>query len=354
MTIAQEQIVDLLFKKVGFGVAKTDVSTNKSASNESIPSVVPTFGSNIWSEDTTIPATAPASTTGVVEVRTAGAAVTTTEDLSSTPSRTWLTGLIDWIPFSFHPTYAVKVYKNSISLANQLFIDGSGNNDQWYFDYEAGVLNFIGDNLPITGSDTIIVEGYRYVGNKGLTGSGGGLADAYTSITDGTNTETSSGQATLTFTGGEGVDATVSATDTVTLDLDINGLTTEAGIDVVNDEIAFYDSDATAHRKINIGKLTTVTAFRIDANDTVSITVADGIVVCTSTNARTVNLPAANLMAVGQKVIIKDGAGNATTNNVDINTNGGDLVDGGSSVDINIDYESLTLVTDGVSNWYRI
>jgi len=30
----------------------------------------------------------------------------------------------------------------------QVFATGSGNDDEWFFDYQSGVLNFIGDNLP--------------------------------------------------------------------------------------------------------------------------------------------------------------------------------------------------------------
>ena len=38
MAITDDQKLDLLFKKIGFGVAKTDSPTNKAAFNEAIPS----------------------------------------------------------------------------------------------------------------------------------------------------------------------------------------------------------------------------------------------------------------------------------------------------------------------------
>jgi len=82
------------------------------------------------------------------------------------------------------------------------------------------------------------------------------LVLAYTSITDGTNTENAGpGAESITFTGGEGVDATVGATNTVTFDLDFNGLTSEPAIDPATDSLAFYDASATAHRRITPNQL---------------------------------------------------------------------------------------------------
>ena len=48
--------------------------------------------------------------------------------------------------------------------------------------------------------------------------------------------------------GGEGLAATQNAND-ITLDLDINGLTAEAGVDTAADQLAFYDASAGAIRK---------------------------------------------------------------------------------------------------------
>jgi hypothetical protein len=82
------------------------------------------------------------------------------------------------------------------------------------------------------------------------------LVIAYNAITDGTNTENAgNGAETVTFTGGEGVDATVGATNTVTFDLDFNGLTSEPAINAATDELAFYDVSASAHRKITPNQL---------------------------------------------------------------------------------------------------
>lgn len=178
MAISDTQKVDLLFKKVAFGLSKTDVASNKSASNESIASEVPTYANNIWTQSTSIPATPPASSSSLVEVYTVAngnSHINLTQDATATPLRTFKTNLTDWIPFSFGAQYAVKVYiGDPASGGSQIFPDGSGNSDEYYFDYQAGVLNFIGDNLPSgVSASNVYIQGYRYIGTKGITGAGG-------------------------------------------------------------------------------------------------------------------------------------------------------------------------------------
>jgi hypothetical protein len=57
------------------------------------------------------------------------------------------------------------------SGGTQVFGAGSGNNDEWFFDYQSGVLHFIGTNLPngvnFTGK-SVYVSGARYTGTIGL------------------------------------------------------------------------------------------------------------------------------------------------------------------------------------------
>ena len=48
MAITDSQKVDLLYKKIGFGVAKTDTSAFKSPSNEANTSPILTRGDTIW------------------------------------------------------------------------------------------------------------------------------------------------------------------------------------------------------------------------------------------------------------------------------------------------------------------
>jgi uncharacterized membrane-anchored protein len=57
-----------------------------------------------------------------------------------------------------------------------LFQAGSGSDDTWFFDYQAGILNFNGATIPtviaggISGKSVFIV-GYRYVGPLGVVGN---------------------------------------------------------------------------------------------------------------------------------------------------------------------------------------
>lgn len=185
MATTDAQKVDLLLKKLGFGVAKTDTATIKSPSNESIPSPLLVRGDQIWVKAGEIPVTAPASTGPVVQVKTGSTSVECSPDTTSTSNRTWLTNLTDWIPPEFGAGYQVRVWTAPAGTANpttsgtRLFPDGSGNNDSWYFDYQSGVLNFPDTNVPASVSGRrVYIEGYRYVGLKGFdAGAGEGFVN---------------------------------------------------------------------------------------------------------------------------------------------------------------------------------
>jgi len=182
MAISDTQKVDYLWKKVGYGRVKTDTNSNKLAPNEAISSPLFVQGTTIWSESAQIPAIIPASTQGVVNVRTTSAPVELTADNTATANRTWKTGLTDWIPPQVGSTYLVKVYihtsgdaSNAATNGDQVFVTGSGNNDEWFFDYQAGVLHFIGSNLPnginFSGK-SVYISGAYYTGIKGVVAPG--------------------------------------------------------------------------------------------------------------------------------------------------------------------------------------
>jgi hypothetical protein len=201
MAVSDSAKLDYLWKKLGYGVTKTAPPDNKQAFNESIPSPLLYRGDLIWSYSGNIPSVIPAASSNIVTVYKDGVGsfsptVETTEDLTAPDNRTWRTNLTNWIPTQFGATYLVKVYvananvSNPQSVGTQLFQAGSGNNDEWYFDYQSGVLNFNGANIPsvigtgVTGKK-VYISGARYTGALGL----GNDAPALTvSLIDGANT----------------------------------------------------------------------------------------------------------------------------------------------------------------------
>ena len=179
MAISDSQKVDLLWKKVGFGKMKTDSNANKKAPNEAVSSDFIIKANQIWTNASTIPSTKPSSSASPVTVYSDATSntVETTEDGTASDNRTWKTGSTNWIPPSFGSTYQAKVFATTTGAGSpesstQLFETGSGNDDQWYFDYSSGVLHFIGTNLPTaigTGTSNVIyVAGARYTGTTGV------------------------------------------------------------------------------------------------------------------------------------------------------------------------------------------
>ncbi len=175
MAISEAQKIDLLLKKFGYGVAKTDTAAIKSPSNESIASPLLVRGDLIWVKANEIPATPPAGTDTTVQVKIGSSSAECVADSTSTTNRTWLTNLTDWIPPEFGPGYQVRVWTAPAGTANpttsgtRLYPDGSGNNDSWFFDYQSGVLNFPDTNIPSSVSGKrVFIEGYRYIGLKGF------------------------------------------------------------------------------------------------------------------------------------------------------------------------------------------
>ena len=65
----------------------------------------------------------------------------------------------------------------------------------------------------------------------------------------------------------------------------------------------------------------------------------------------TLTLPSAASCTLGTTLIIKDVGGNATANNIDINAQGGDLIDGAASQSITQDYNSYTLIYSRANTW---
>ena len=182
MAITDTQKVDYLWKKLGYAATKSDTNANKKAPNEAIASPLQLRADKVMTQASSIPSTQPASSDGVLTVYPTSGPIECTLDGTATANRTWKTGQTDWISPEFGSTYQVKVYIHTSSDAagasggDQVFATGSGNDDEWFFDYQSGVLHFIGTNLPngvsFTGK-SVYVAGARYSGTFGVGGDTG-------------------------------------------------------------------------------------------------------------------------------------------------------------------------------------
>jgi hypothetical protein len=186
MAISTEQYIDLLFKKA-VGVAKTATAEQKSPSNEDIASPELLRGDIVWTESGQIGSSAqiiPGITRAYLETDTIECTFDDTIPPINGVRPTWLTGLTAWIPSSFGSTWPIKVYidvpgaVNAQVTGTQIFNMGITGVDttrvgEYYFDTQAGLLNFIGTTIPAifiaNPTYSIYIAGYRYVGLMGTT-----------------------------------------------------------------------------------------------------------------------------------------------------------------------------------------
>jgi hypothetical protein len=181
MAISDSQKVDYLWKKIGYSATKSD--NVKQGFEEAIPSPLQIRGDKVMTDSGSIPGIIPGANTSILTVYTTSLPYECTVDgTTATPNRTWKTSLTDWISPEFGSTYQVKVWVNLASSAGNastagtsLSAGGSGNNDEWFFDYQAGLLHFIGTNLPngvsFTGK-SVYISGARYTGGFGVSAPG--------------------------------------------------------------------------------------------------------------------------------------------------------------------------------------
>jgi hypothetical protein len=181
---SDNQKVDYLWKKIVYGAAKTDISGNIDATNEPNPSPLLIRGDKILQQSDLIANIIPGSNSSVVTVYPTTFPVECTSTAGiPTPTLTWQTGRTFWIPPEFGSTYQIKVYiapsgqaANVLTKGTQVFATGSGNNDLWVFDYQAGILNFNSNNTPYNASNqpisftgnSVYISGAVYSGAFGL------------------------------------------------------------------------------------------------------------------------------------------------------------------------------------------
>lgn len=225
MAISDTQKVDYLWKKVGYSATKTD--NVKAGFEEAIPSPLQIRGDKVMTDSSLIPSSIPGANAYPVTVYTTSLPFECTVDgTTATPNRSWKTGLTDWISPEFGSTYQVKVWVNlsnsagnASSAGTSLSAGGSGNNDEWFFDYQAGLLHFIGTNLPngvsFTGK-SVYVSGARYTGTFGVSapgasGSIGNLTISNVTISANTSAVSSSANIILSTSGSGAVKFTGNA-----------------------------------------------------------------------------------------------------------------------------------------------
>jgi hypothetical protein len=180
MPISDTQKVDFLWKKTIFGVTNTG-GAGKQGFEETIGSPAPVYSNSIFAE--TIPVPAPFATDTIVRYYGPSQAIRMTADITVAGNAAWIatetfndlgTKLGNWIAPSVDAGYLVDVYRNDPTVpANKL--NGGVNNQEWVFDYTAGVLRFV-NNVP-AGITSLWLVGHRYIGATGLGGAGVNLRD---------------------------------------------------------------------------------------------------------------------------------------------------------------------------------
>jgi hypothetical protein len=176
MAISDSKKLDFLWKKIIYGAATTD-TINKEGPNEAIRAGVIIPGENVWMRSKGITEAPPAADTDDVQVRVGSRSVYCVPDPSVPGKKTWITvydrltspmvesnRVKNWIPPSFGNAYQPRIYANVIAADNRL--NPLTENEEWVFDFKAGVIHFPNE-LPAIVADTLVVEGYRYVGPDG-------------------------------------------------------------------------------------------------------------------------------------------------------------------------------------------
>lgn len=215
-TFTVEEQLDLLIKKLFYGVAKGGPSDNYNFTNESVDSFLAVKPSDIWTNAASIPTTPPTTTNSNVEVYIPNAG----EDQNAPLQLTAVTGsqnagnytdfrkqwvaldsssnrLKNWIGPGYGAGYAVRVFVGQSGWTGtdatiatkgiQEISFGSNAAADWFFDYEAGVLLWTNENLNegvagdfqqsvdfttttslIANGDVVYIKAQRYVGGTGL------------------------------------------------------------------------------------------------------------------------------------------------------------------------------------------
>ena len=329
MSIPISQKVDLLYKQA-FGVTKTDTEANKSPSNEAIASPLLIRGDTQWTQSDQIPSVA-AATAGIVQAYTGTGAAECTADNTTVPVSgvypTWKTGLTYWIPAEFGATYSVQVWVDDAGVADptstgtQIFAAGSGGTGEFFYNYQSGVLNFIGETIPtaLTSSKVLYIVGYRYIGSTGVTNLPDGTQIGNLSITDQTVT-------------GQDTNANIILTPNGTGQVVTAGNVTASYFYGNGSQLTGIDTSGIANGTSNVSIPAADGNIELNVNGGLTANVTDTGLVMTSGN-----LDLGNVIATGVGTFTGNvGAGNVDGGNlVNANFFTGTLIDGTSNVTIN-------------------
>ena len=145
-------------------------------------------------------------------------------------------------------------------------------------------------------------------------------------------------------------------------DLKLSSLTASTTYDSAQSYVFIVDESDTTQAATGSNFKVSIDQFLSDAQNSVfsrtavttsySVLSSDNLLGVNAAAALTITLPDPSTVTAGKRYIIKDEAGNAATNNITVDTAAG-LIDGQSSVEIIVDYTSITIYTNG-TNWYLI
>lgn len=185
MAISDSQKVDFLWKKTIYGVTNTGGSS-KQGFEETIGSSAPVYGNTIMAQNVPVPA--PNATGQVVHYYGKTNPVQMTVDPTVSGNLAWVatatqgnltTRLNNFIPPALDAGYLVEIYRGDPN-AGGVKLNGGTNNQEWVFDYTAGILRFV-NTLPAgvlpTGGNALYLVGHRYIGATGLGGAGVNIRD---------------------------------------------------------------------------------------------------------------------------------------------------------------------------------
>jgi len=137
------------------------------------------------------------------------------------------------------------------------------------------------------------------------------------------------------------------------IDLQIKG-SSEANLvrtDAANDRVGIKTSSPVCELDVNGTIKTKAFAVEVrDVNSTSSVQATDYVLRCIQGSAITITLPAKSTN-VGRMLIVKDALGTAATNNIILDGDSGDTIDGSLTYTLFRNGEAVTLVCDGINGW---